>query len=90
MLDNLGKKIENFSQIHDHNLVRSILRFCILILGLFTAHGCIYVILYIVLEISGTIKDLKKTSAISEKAVPNEPDGYYVFAKVATSLDASF
>jgi len=45
------------------------LGFCILILELFTAHGFIHLILHIVFEKSGTIKDLKKTSAIPEKTV---------------------
>ena len=39
MLAKLGKKIENVSYIFDHNLGRSVLGFCIVILGLFTAHG---------------------------------------------------
>ncbi len=39
ILTKLGKKIENVSFIHDHNLGRSVLGFCIVILGLFTAQG---------------------------------------------------
>ena len=35
----LGRKIENVSYIFDHNLGRSVLGFCIVTLGLFTAHG---------------------------------------------------
>jgi hypothetical protein len=57
---------------------------------IFTAHGFIHLILHIVLEKSGTRKDLKKTSAIPEKAVAKLAGRYYVFAKGATSLDASF
>ena len=39
ILAKLGKKIENVSYIYDHNLSRSVLGFCIVTLGLFTAHG---------------------------------------------------
>jgi hypothetical protein len=39
ILAKLGRKIENVSFIHDHNLNRSVLGFCIVTLGLFTAHG---------------------------------------------------
>lgn len=39
ILAKLGRKIENVSFIHDHNLSRSVLGFCIVTLGLFTAHG---------------------------------------------------
>ncbi len=39
ILAKLGKKIENVSYIFDHNLGRSVLGFCIVILGLFTSHG---------------------------------------------------
>lgn len=39
ILAKLGKKIENVSYIFDHNLGRSVLGFCIVTLGLFTAHG---------------------------------------------------
>ena len=39
ILAKLGRKIENVSFIHDHNLGRSVLGFCIVTLGLFTAQG---------------------------------------------------
>ncbi len=39
ILAKLGKKIENVSFIHDHNLGRSVLGYCIVALGLFTAQG---------------------------------------------------
>jgi len=39
ILAKLGKKIENVSYLFDHNLGRSVLGFCIVTLGLFTAHG---------------------------------------------------
>jgi ubiquitin len=39
ILSKLGRKIENVSFIHDHNLGRSVLGFCIVLLGLFTAQG---------------------------------------------------
>jgi len=39
ILAKLGRKIENVSFIHDHNLSRSVLGFCIVTLGLFTAQG---------------------------------------------------
>jgi hypothetical protein len=39
ILAKLGKKIDNVSFIHDHNLGRSVLGFCIVTLGLFTAQG---------------------------------------------------
>ncbi len=39
ILAKLGKKIENVSYIYDHNIGRSVLGFCSVILGLFTAHG---------------------------------------------------
>ena len=39
ILAKLGKKIENVSYIFDHNLGRSVLGFCIVTLGLFTAQG---------------------------------------------------
>ena len=39
ILAKLGKKIENVSYIYDHNIGRSVLGFCVVILGLFTAHG---------------------------------------------------
>jgi hypothetical protein len=39
ILAKLGKKIENVSYIFDHNLGRSVLGFCIVTVGLFTAHG---------------------------------------------------
>ena len=39
ILAKLGKKIENVSFIYDHNLSRSVLGFCIVTLGLFTAQG---------------------------------------------------
>ena len=39
ILAKLGRKIENVSFIYDHNLGRSVLGFCIVTLGLFTAHG---------------------------------------------------
>ena len=39
ILAKLGRKIENVSFIHDHNLGRSVLGFCIVLLGLFTAQG---------------------------------------------------
>jgi hypothetical protein len=39
ILAKLGKKIENVSFLHDHNVGRSVLGFCIVTLGLFTAQG---------------------------------------------------
>ena len=39
ILQKLGRKIENVSFIFDHNLGRSVLGFCIVTLGLFTANG---------------------------------------------------
>ena len=39
ILAKVGKKIENVSYIYDHNLGRSVLGFCIVTLGLFTAQG---------------------------------------------------
>lgn len=39
ILCKLGKMIENVSYIYDHNLGRSVLGFCIVTLGLFTANG---------------------------------------------------
>jgi hypothetical protein len=39
ILAKLGRKIENVSFIHDHNLGRSLLGYCIVTLGLFTAQG---------------------------------------------------
>ena len=39
ILQKLGKRIENVSFIFDHNLGRSVLGFCIVTLGLFTANG---------------------------------------------------
>jgi len=39
ILAKLGRKIENVSFIHDHNLGRSVLGYCIVTLGLFTAQG---------------------------------------------------
>lgn len=37
ILQKLGRKIENVSFLFDHNLGRSVLGFCIVTLGLFTA-----------------------------------------------------
>ena len=39
ILQKLGRKIENVSFLFDHNLGRSVLGFCIVTLGLFTANG---------------------------------------------------
>ena len=39
ILQKLGRKIENVSFLYDHNLGRSVLGFCIVTLGLFTANG---------------------------------------------------
>jgi len=36
ILAKLGRKIKNVSFMHDHNLSRSVLGFCIVTLGLFT------------------------------------------------------
>lgn len=39
IMQKLGRKIENVSYIFDHNLGRSVLGYCVVALGLFTAHG---------------------------------------------------
>jgi len=39
ILAKLGKKIENVSYLYDHNVGRSVLGFCVVVLGLFTAQG---------------------------------------------------
>jgi len=72
ILAKLGKKIENVSYIYDHNIGRSVLGFCVVILGLFTAHGFTHSILLTVSGKSETIKALKKTSVIQEQAVDEE------------------
>ena len=69
MLDNFGKKIENIYYLHDHTFGCSLLVLCIIILRLFTVHVLIHLIFKPFLEKRNNKKDLKKTSAIPEKAV---------------------
>ena len=69
MLDNFGKKIENSSYIHYHTLGCSVLVLCIIILRLFAVYGFIHLIFIPFWKKRNNKKDLKKTSAIPEKAV---------------------
>ena len=58
ILAKLGKKIENVSYIYDHNIGRSVLGFCVVILGLFTTH---YKVCPIMMRVTASISSGRST-----------------------------